>query len=87
MKKLVDKCYRPTNEMMESSSYMTIFKNKELFIKALDCGFIPSLNFIDKTNLLNNSNLVDRILNTIELTSKTVNSRIFYKNANARKKI
>ena len=87
MKKLVDKGYRPTNEMMESSSYMTIFKNEELFIKALDWGFIPSLNFIDKTNLLNNPNLVDRILDTIELTSETINSRIFYNNANAQKKI
>lgn len=72
--------------MMKSSSYMTIFKNEELFIKTLDWGFIPSLNFIDKTNLLNNPNLADKILDTIELTSKTVNSRIFYNNANARKK-
>ena len=87
MVKLVDQGYKPTNEMMESYNYMTIFSNEELFIKALDWGFVPSLNFITETNLLNNSNLVDRILDTIELTPEVISSRIFYGNAKAQQKI
>lgn len=87
MGKLVDRGYRPTNEMMESYSYMNIFSNEELFIKALDWGFVPSLNFIAETNLLNNPNLVDRILDTIELTPEVISSQIFYGNAKAQQKI
>ena len=87
MGKLVDSGYRPTNEMMESYSYMSIFSNEELFIKALDWGFVPSLNFISRTNLLNNPNLVDRILDTIELTPEVISSQIFYGNAKAQQKI
>lgn len=87
MVKLVDQGYKPTNEMMESYNYMTIFSNEKLFIKALDWGFVPSLNFITETNLLNNSNLVDRILDTIELTPEVISSRIFYGNAKAQQKI
>lgn len=87
MGKLVDGGYRPTNEMMESYSYMSIFSNEELFINALDWGFVPSLNFITRTNLLNNPNLVDRILDTIELTPEVINSQIFHGNAKAQQKI
>ena len=87
MGKLVDAGYRPTNEMMESDSYMSIFSNEKLFIKALDWGFVPSLNFITKTNLLNNPNLVDRILDTIELTPEIISSKIFFGNAKAQQKI
>lgn len=87
MGKLVDSGYRPTNEMMESYSYMSIFSNEELFIKALDWGFVPSLDFISVTNLLSNPNLVDRILDTIELTPKVISSQIFYGNAKAQQKI
>lgn len=87
MGKLVDGGYRPTNEMMESYGYMSIFSNEELFIKALDWGFVPSLNFVSRTNLLNNSNLVDRILDTIELTPEVISSQIFYGNARAQLKI
>lgn len=87
MGKLVDGGYRPTNEMMESYSYMSIFSNEELFIKALDWGFVPSLNFITRTNLLNNPNLVDRILDTIELTPEVISSQIFHGNAKAQQKI
>lgn len=87
MGKLVDAGYRPTNEMMESYRYRKIFSNEELFIKALDWGFVPSLNFVSETNLLNNPNLVDRILDTIELTPKVINSHIFSGNARAQQKI
>lgn len=87
MGKLVDGGYRPTNEMMESYSYMSIFSNEELFINALDWGFVPSLNFITRTNLLNNPNLVDRILDTIELTPEVINSQIFHGNGKAQQKI
>lgn len=87
MGKVVDKGYRPTNEMMERQSYMRIFANEELFIKALDWGFIPSLNFLDNTRLLNNPNLVDRILDTINLTPDVINSRIFSGNLRAQQKI
>lgn len=87
MGKLVDGGYRPTNEMMESYSYMSIFSNEELFIKALDWGFVPSLNFVSRTNLLNNPNLVDRILDTIELTPEVISSQIFHGNAKAQQKI
>ena len=87
MEKLVDGGYRPTNEMMESYSYMSIFSNEKLFIKALDWGFVPSLNFITRTNLLGNPNLVDKILNTIELTPEVISSQIFFGNAKAQQKI
>lgn len=87
MGKLVDGGYRPTNEMMESYSYMNIFSSEELFIKALDWGFVPSLKFLSNTNLLNNPNLVDRILDTIELTPEVINSQIFFGNAKAQQKI
>ena len=87
MEKLVDGGYRPTNEMMESYSYMSIFSNEKLFIKALDWGFVPSLNFITRTNLLNNPNLVERILDTIELTPEVISSQIFFGNAKAQQKI
>ena len=87
MGKLIDGGYRPTNEMMESYNYRRIFSNEELFIKALDWGFIPSLNFISSANLLNNPNLVDRILDTIELTPEIINSQIFSGNARAQQKI
>ncbi len=87
MGKLVDKGYRPTNEMMESYSYMSIFSNEKLFIKALDWGFVPSLNFLSKTKLLNNPNLVDKILDTIELTPEVIRSQIFSGNAKAQQKI
>ena len=87
MGKLVDRGYRPTNEMMESYDYRSIFSNEELFIKALDWGFVPSLNFISRTNLLNNPNLVDRIFDTIELTPEVISSEIFYGNAKAQQKI
>ena len=87
MGKLVDGGYRPTNEMMESYSYMRIFSNEKLFIKALDWGFIPSLKFIEITKLLNNPNLVERILDTIELTPEVINSHIFFGNAKAQQKI
>lgn len=87
MGKLVDGGYRPTNEMMESYSYMRIFSNEKLFIKALDWGFVPSLNYITKTNLLSNPNLVDKILDTIELTPDVINSQIFFGNAKAQQKI
>ena len=87
MGKLVDGGYRPTNEMMESYSYMSIFSNEKLFIKALDWGFIPSLKFIEITKLLNNPNLVERILDTIELTPEVINSHIFFGNAKAQQKI
>ena len=87
MGKLVDGGYRPTNEMMESYSYMSIFSNEKLFIKALDWGFVPSLNFITRTNLLGNPNLVDKILNTIELTPEVISSQIFFGNAKAQQKI
>ena len=87
MVKLVDQGYKPTDEMMESYNYMTIFSNEELFIKVLDWGFVPSLNFITETNLLNNSNLVYRILDTIELTPEVISSQIFYGNAKAQQKI
>lgn len=87
MGKLVDRGYRPTNEMMESYSYMSIFSNEELFIKALDWGFVPSLNFVSRTNLLNNPNLIDRILNTIELTPEVISSQIFSGNVKAQHKI
>ena len=87
MGKLVDGGYRPTNEMIESYSYMSIFSNEELFIKTLDWGFVPSLNFVNRTNLLNNPNLVDRILDTIELTPEVISSEIFSGNAKAQQKI
>ena len=87
MKKLIDGGYKPTNEMMENYSYMNIFSNEELFSKALDWGFIPSLNFLSKTKVLNNSNLVDKILDTIELTPEVINSQIFFGNEKAQKKI
>ena len=87
MEKLVDGGYRPTSEMMESYDYMSIFSNEKLFIKALDWGFVPSLNFVSRTNLLNNPNLVDRILDTIELTPEVISSQIFYGNARAQQKI
>ena len=87
MEKLVDGGYRPTNEMMESYSYMSIFSNEKLFIKALDWGFVPSLNFITRTNLLGNPNLVDKILNTIELTPEVISSQMFFGNAKAQQKI
>lgn len=87
MRKLVDAGYRPTNEMMENYNYMSIFSNEELFLKALDWGFVPSLNFISKTGLLNYPNLVDRILDTIELTPEVINSQIFWGNAKAQQKI
>lgn len=87
MKRLVDIGYRPTNEMMEKRSYMNIFENEELFIKALDWGFVPSLNFVSRTKLLNNPNLVDRILDTIELTPEIISSQIFSGNAKAQQKI
>jgi hypothetical protein len=85
MKKLIDRGYRPTNEIIER--YSDIFSNEELFVKALDFGFIPSLKFITRTNLLNNSNLVDRVLDTIELTPEVINSKIFYGNQKAQQKI
>ena len=85
MKKLIDIGYRPTNEIIER--YSKIFSNEELFVKALDFGYIPSLEFITRTNLLNNSNLVDRVLDTIELTPEVINSQIFYGNRKAQQKI
>lgn len=85
MKKLIDIGYRPTNEIIER--YSKIFSNEELFVKALDFGYIPSLEFITRTNLLNNSNLVDRVLDTIELTPEVINSQIFYGNQKAQQKI
>ena len=87
MEKLVDERYRPTNEIIESYSYMSVFSNEKLFIKALDWGFVPSLNFITRTNLLGNPNLVDKILNTIELTPEVISSQIFFGNAKAQQKI
>lgn len=87
MEKLVDKGYRPTNEMLESDDYMRIFSNEELFKKALDCGFIPSVKFLNETKLLNNPNLTDRILDTIELTPEVINSPVFFGNEKAQLKI
>lgn len=87
MEKLVDKGYRPTNEMLESDDYMRIFSNEELFKKALDWGFIPSVKFLNETKLLNNPNLTDRILDTIELTPEVINSPVFFGNEKAQLKI
>lgn len=87
MEKLVDRGYRPTNEMLESDDYMRIFSNEELFKKALDWGFIPSLKFLNETKLLNNPNLTDRILDTIELTPEVINSPVFFGNEKAQLKI
>lgn len=86
MRKLVDGGYRPSNEMIENELSDT-FSNEELLLKALDWGYIPSLDFISRNNLLSNPNLVDRILDTIELTPKVISSRIFSGNAKAQKKI
>lgn len=87
MRRLLDKGYRPTNEMMENNYYMGIFSNEELFIKALDWGFVPSLNFLSRTKLLSNPNVTDRILETIELTKEVINHPIFYGNAKAQQKV
>lgn len=81
MEKLIDRGYRPADERMESHPYINIFANEALFVKALDWGFVPSLNFLSRTKLLNNPNLVDRILDTIELTPEVINSQIFFGNA------
>ncbi len=87
MSKLIDEGYRPTDEMMETYAYMRVFQNEELLRKALDWGYIPSLQFISTTKILNNPNLMDRILDSIELTPEVVSSEIFLGNAKAQQKI
>ncbi len=87
MEKLVNGGYRPTSDMMESYNYMRVFSNEKLFVKALDWGYVPSLKFLIGTKLLNNPNLVDKILDNIELTPEVVSSEIFYGNAKAQQKI
>lgn len=86
MRKLVDGGYRPSNEMIENELSDT-FSNEELLLKALDWGYIPSLDFISRNNLLSNPNLVDRILDTIELTPEVINSPIFLNNVLAQQKV
>ena len=44
MEKLVDRGYRPTNEMMESSSYMSIFSNEDKISLLKDLVAIKSVN-------------------------------------------
>ena len=64
-----------------------LISNEELFKKALDWGFIPSLKFLNETKLLNNPNLTDRILDIIELTPEVINSPVFFGNEKAQLKI
>lgn len=85
MTKLFDEGYKPTNETIER--HMRVFANEKLLSRVLDWGFVPSLNFIQSSNLLSNPNLVDRILDTIELTPKIINSSIFSGNAIAQQKV
>lgn len=85
MLELIDRGYKPTDEIIER--HMKIFAREELLLKALDWGVVPSLNFIQKTKLLNNPNLVDRVLDTIELTPQLINSSVFSGNALAQQKI
>lgn len=87
MKKLLDGGYRPTNELMETSNYMTVFSKEELFAKALDWGYVPSLKFLTETKILNNPNLAERILDTIELTPEIINSPEFFYNRKLHQKI
>lgn len=87
MGKLIDGGYRPTNAVMESYNYMSIFANENLFLNALDWGYMPSIDFLEKTNVLSNPNLTDRILDAIKINIITINSRIFFGKAKAQQKI
>lgn len=83
--KLIERGYIPTNEIVEK--HMNVFSDEELLSRVLDLGFVPSLDFIKRTNILNNPNFTERILDTIELTPEVMNSSIFYGNALAQRMI
>ena len=85
MKKLIDSGYKPTDEIIEK--YDSLFSNEELLTKIMDLGFVPSIDFIKKTNLLSNPNVVEKVLNTIELTPELINSGAFFGNAFAQQMI
>lgn len=87
IEKLIDGGYKPTDEIIENRSYRDIFSNEELFIKILDLGYKPSYTFLSNTNLLKNSNLIDKILDKVELTPELISSHVFFGNALAQQKI
>ena len=81
IKKLIDKGYRPTNDMIEHSPLINIFDDEELFLKALSWGYIPSIKFLQNSKVFKNPNLTEKILDIIEINSDVVNDKIFYGNA------
>lgn len=82
--------YVPTNDYVDN--HIEYFSEIEVMTKLFDEGYKPSDETIEKhmsifENLLSNPNLVDRILDTIELTPEIINSSIFYGNALAQQKV
>ena len=89
MEKLMDKGYKPPFEKIENDyNFIYIFKNEKLLSKLLDMGFKPGHNFLVNTNVLYNPNLVDRIIDTIDLTPEIINDEsLFLNNQKAQQKI
>ena len=68
--------------------YGRIFSKEKFFLKALEWGYKPSLQFVEKYNLLSNSNLIDVIFDNLNVSDKElINSRAFDKNGEAQRKI
>ena len=85
MIKLIDGGYRPSDEIIKENA--RLFSNEELLIRIMNLGFVPSLDFIQSTHLLNNPNVVEKVLDTIELTPELIDSGIFFGNALAQQMI
>lgn len=87
MKILINRGYKPTKEQMEQEPFITLFSDEALLKKALDWGFVPSIDFLRKTKALKNPSLTERILSTIDVDEKVLKSPIFMGNPKAQKKI
>ena len=87
MEKVIENGYRPTREIIERPDLKSTFSNERILLKVLDLGYIPSLEFIGRNKLLANPNLADKILETIDLSPKVINSNIFFGNAKVQDRI
>ncbi len=82
--------YVPNSNYIDN--HMQYFSSIEAMTKLFDEGYKPTNETIERNkrvfaNLLSNPNLVDRILDTIELTPEIINSSIFFGNALAQQKV